>query len=431
MNRPSSGLNRFGEKNLFESVKSSFSPSQAMSEIKFVPNADMKSHRINSFSSTKQIDYETKTKVAKEIKSEILLSLNASIGQQTMISSPVLSNIAFKTNKKSDKELMALLNGKELDKEEIKKIKIDEQNSTIKYTTSGAQKEANNELKKLFSSKVLLPNESNCNNSISSQKLVELKKSSDGNMDYSAKLKEQYEKNKKMYSLSTMTSHKEIMKEMKKMKDDTPSNEPEVKEKEAPPSSTTSETSKSDDTAVVAKDFLRKHIESIKRIGQNNSIKPNPNLSKAKPSISGGFDLELYVGDKLTSQKLLDPNLKHIPFSPLTATSQSYKRKADEITGKKVDEVTESPNDLKAKKLKMIDDILNIKSNHAKDANNPDKNPHVRAYLDKMEKQEQVDNYLCSIRNREVRVVTCKVCDYTSFSQSDCKNIILFKFIRI
>jgi hypothetical protein len=82
MNKPGGSLNRFGEKSLFQSVKSTYSTPQAISEIKFVPNADIKSHRINSFASTKLVDLETKAKVAKEIKSEILLSLNTSIGQQ-------------------------------------------------------------------------------------------------------------------------------------------------------------------------------------------------------------------------------------------------------------------------------------------------------------------------------------------------------------
>lgn len=339
-----------------------------------------------------------------------------------MVSSPVLSNVAFKTNKKSDKELMALLEGKELDKDEIKKIKIAEQNSTIKFTSSGAQNEANKELKRLFSSKALLPNESNVNNSISSQKLVELKKSCDGNMDYSSKLKEQYEKNKKMYNLSGMASHKDILKEMKKTKEDNTCKEPEILEIETIASS--NGTPKSSE-AVIAKDFLKKHIESIKRIGYSNKSN-SENLIKPKLDNSSGFDLELYVGDKLTSKKLLDPSLKHIPFSPLTATSQSFKRKADELVGKKLDEEIEieSPNDKKAKKLKLIDDILNIKSSHAKDAKNPDKNPHLRTFLDKQGQQEQADNYLCSIRNREVSVVTCKVCDYTFFSQSDCNKIL-------
>ena len=176
---------------------------------------------------------------------------------------------------------------------------------------------------------------------------------------------------------------------------------------------------------VVAKDFLRKHIEEIKRFSSNKSS-PSPQakpVNPVKPVLSkpsGGFDLELYVGDKLTTKKLLDPNSKYVPFSPATATSQAYKRKLDEIAGKKADPADEV-EDKKAKKLKQIDDILNIKSNHAKDASNPDKNPQLRATYDKMGLQEAAEDRLCSIRNREVRVVTCNTCAYTAFSQSDCK----------
>ena len=224
MNKPASQLNRFGQTHLFESTKSSFSPTQSISDLKFVPNSDIIKHRIASPSLNKLTELEHKAKVAKEIKSEILLSLTTSIGQQAMVSSPILSNVAFKTNKKTDKELMALLNGKELDKEEIKQIRIAEQSASIKYTSSSAHQQASREMKSLFSSKALLPNESNCNHSISSKKLVDLKKVNEnampGSMDYSGKLKEQYEKNKKLYNLSSMQSHKDIMKEMKKMKDE-------------------------------------------------------------------------------------------------------------------------------------------------------------------------------------------------------------------
>ena len=90
-----------------------------------------------------------------------------------------------------------MLNGKELDKEEIKKIKIAEQTSSVKYSNNASHDQASKEMKRLFSSKVLLPNETNCNNSISSKKLVDLKKSNEINQasidtDYSSKLKDHF-----------------------------------------------------------------------------------------------------------------------------------------------------------------------------------------------------------------------------------------------
>jgi len=333
-----------------------------------------------------------------------------------------MAQIAVKTSKKTDTEILASLNGKELDKDEVKKLRLAEQ-ATVKHYSSGTT-EVQKGISKLFNSKILLPSESTCNNTISSKRIHEYKQSQtealteeSGGLikvspfDYSAKLKEKYHENKKNYNLSTMGSHKEIVKQMKEngKVDEVKPAAPVTTTKIAPPKV----------NKVVASDFLARRMNEIKK-SQQASPKPSQENKK-----NTGFDLELYIGDSLVTKKLLDVNSKHIPFSPSTATSNGYKRKLDELKQKSPSSPSQNTqaDDKSAKKAKLIDEILNIKSNHLKEVNDPDKNPHMKAYFNKLEQQESVDNKLCGVRNREIRAVTCKVCSYTSFSQSDyCKK---------
>jgi hypothetical protein len=434
MNKPAGaagGVNRFGTANLFESTLKAHP-----GDIKFLPNSDILQHRNAAAKKPNVVSkvtlLEQKNKIVKEIKSEILLSLNSSISQQSMASSPVLANVVYKTNKKCDKEMLALLNGKDLGQDELKQIRLAEQ-ATVKFT--GNTPEISKEVKSVFNSKAVLPNESNCN-TFGAVKLLELKKTLQSNSkslslsqggDMSSLLKEKYDEKKKNFNLSNMQSHKDILKEIKRNKEDKKETETEtpvveVEVKPDPPKG----------NSLVLSDFLKKRISEIKKVNSpsaspltdKNSIKP----SLQKPKNDDSFDLELYVGDKLTTRKLLDVKSKYVSHSASTCTSESYKRKLDEIKPKTNEEEIENKNmnesfeEKKAKKMKMIDDILNIKSSHAKEANDPEKNPHLKSYYDKMEQQEAIDDKLCSIKNREVKALTCKICDYTAFSQSDCKN---------
>ncbi len=421
MNEPK--INRLGSTSLFESTLAK-SP-----DVTFMPNNDMLRNKLLM----KAVEMETKVKVSKEIKSEILNSLNASIKD-----SPLMAQIGAKTTtKKSDLEILASLDGKQLDKEEINKIRLAEQ-ATVRHYSS-VDNSAQKEISKIFKSKILLPSEATCNNSISSKRLHEYKQSQTTALstnketgaviklspfDYSAKLKEKYDENKKNYNLSTMSSHKDILKQIKdkdEKKAKMSKDDVELVVEEKVVASPLPRVNKS----IIAADFLAKRMNEIKNsatINKKEEKKPLQNNNT-------GFDLELYIGDSLTTKKLLDAESKYIGFSPSTATSAGYKRKLEEL--KKNDSPKSSsatkppqtPEDKKAKKLKMIDEILSIKSNHLKEVNDPDKNPHLKSYFNKLELQESVDNKLCSVRNREIRAVTCKICSYTSFSQSDyCKK---------
>jgi hypothetical protein len=142
-------------------------------------------------------------------------------------------------------------------------------------------------------------------------------------------------------------------------------------------------------------------------------------------SSDSAFDLELYIGDSIVTKKLLDVNSKYTNFTPTSASAQ--KRKLQDSPANKspnLNSLNDSVEEKKAKKLKMLDDILKIKSNHEKEVNDPEKNPHMKSYFDKLETQEKIDNKLSSIESREVRAVTCSICNYTYFSQSDyCKKL--------
>jgi predicted nucleic-acid-binding Zn-ribbon protein len=190
---------------------------------------------------------------------------------------------------------------------------------------------------------------------------------------------------------------------------------------------------------IIASDFLKSRINEIKKFNKPTSspastASPKP-TALAKP-VDCGFDLELYIGDKPTSQKLLDASSKYKLSSPM----QPAKRKLDALsqnstpgtaTAASCDANNEnlSAEERRAKKIKMIEELQGIKSSHAKDVMDPEKNAHYKSYLDKLQMQEDIDNKLTAMRNREVRVVSCKTCAYTSFSQSG--NYLFIKLIII
>lgn len=396
MNNPSA--NRFGPGGLFPANAPS-------SEFKFVPP--------NS-TFNKYIDIEARTKAAKEIKSEVIRSLTSSITKE----SPMLANILTKSAKRSDTELLAELEGKKLDKEELKKVRLSEQ-ATIRHSNGSSDNSASKEIKKLFSSKLLLPNENNIT-SISSQKLVEMKKSNSLSstpgilslVTNSNRIKEKYEDNKNNFGLSNLNNHKEILKKLKQKNntENNQSNDDDKIEKEY--------VDLIDDKPVEklkAFNILKSRIDEIKKVSSQKPITP-------KKAVNSSFDLELYIGDSTTTKKLMDVDSKYIQFSPSTATSEQFKRKWDQMSPSAAKTACPNTEDSKSKRLKMIEELKNIKSNHAKDARDPDKNPALRAFYNKLELEEKVDEKLSNIRNREVRVVTCTTCSYTSFSQSEfCK----------
>ncbi|CAF0851383.1 unnamed protein product [Brachionus calyciflorus] len=403
MDKPS--INRFGPGGLFPSSSSTTS-----SEFKFVPPGST----FNKYS-----EIEAKTKAAKEIKAEVLRSLTSSITKE----SPILANILVKTNKKTDSELLAELDGKQLDKEELKKVRLAEQ-ATIRHSGASTNDPASKEIKQLFSSKLLLPNENNIT-SISSQKLVDLKKTNSSGIlslvTNSSRIKEKYEDNKKNYTLSNMSSHKDILKEIKQKKNqDTPEESSKNSQESKNEFNLEIEGDKPLMDKINASDFLRSRIDEIKKSTQAKKI-VKPISTPSKPA-SSGFDLELFIGDSTTTKKLMDVNSKYVPFSPLTATSEQQKRKLDQMSPHSAKKESPNVEDAKSKRLKMIEELQGIKSNHAKEARDPEKNPALRAYYNKLEVEEKINEKLCNMRNREVRVVTCNTCKYTSFSQSDfCK----------
>ena len=237
------------------------------------------------------------------------------------------------------------------------------------------------------------------------------------------KIKDNYENNKKNFNLAKMGSHKEVLKEIKD-KNKTASADSVSKEKSDDIIMFESQVNKQTaSNKIKTFEFLKNRISEISK---PNNDRPK---TETKTQMNCSFDLELYIGDNPTSKKLLDVNSKYIPFSPSTATSSGYKRKFEELkkgsqsTPSKIEESKDSFEDKKAKKAKLFDDILSIKSNHSKDASDPEKNPHVKAYFDKLVQQEAVDNKLAATKSREVKAVTCPNCNYTSFAQSEyCKK---------
>lgn len=187
-----------------------------------------------------------------------------------------------------------------------------------------------------------------------------------------------YEDKKKNYGLSTKASHKDILKELKQQ---TSITEEKNKNLEKSPNKIIDITGTKSDK-VVASDFLKKRIEEIKRFSQEKPKVENktPTQTPAKLSAPVGFDLELYIGNTPTSQKLMDVSSKYTPFSPLNATSASQQKR--KLPEKSPCEVEKSPKeDQRHKKLKQLDDLLSIKSSHAKDVNDPEKNPHFKVCI--------------------------------------------------
>ncbi len=175
-----------------------------------------------------------------------------------------------------------MLDGKELGKDEIQKIRITENQMGMRH--SGVNPKMNKEMATLFSSKVLLPNEKTMNSSYASQNMVEYKKSQTAiqlnQHDYAAVVKQNYQDKKDKFKLSTMTTHKDICKQVTKEKEKKEKSEENEKEKEMeddddevqiekpkpkPPNST-----------LIASNFLKKTFEEIK----NTKKKENINLSK-------------------------------------------------------------------------------------------------------------------------------------------------------
>lgn len=116
----------------------------------------------------------------KDMRAEIVRSLNSNIMKETLAQSPALANAITNASwKKSDREMMALLEGKELARDEVKKIRLADQQSTIRYNAGCVVDSATGkEMKKLFDAK-LAANSSliTSNATITSCKFADLKKS--------------------------------------------------------------------------------------------------------------------------------------------------------------------------------------------------------------------------------------------------------------
>jgi hypothetical protein len=358
---------------------------------------DCKKKFVENPASNSSINIESTQKNERQkMKDATLLSLT-----YDQHDSPLLSNVIFKSKKASDREMLAKLADENIDESELKTIRKAAQSRNF----NDEMKQSNKELKNLFSSQLLLPNETNCNKSISAKKLVELKAT-----NKLAGIEKKYDE-KKEYNLSTMSSHRDIVKQLKKttVDDDKIEAQKEVVEVIA-----TEKKVPVPLPSLKVFDFLKQRISDISSDKKKTPIKKTP--IEKKP-FSDGFDLEIYIGDEKTSKKLMDGSPKILTpknNSPLV----SKKRKLDQ---------TDSPNSgvesEKDKKRKLIDDVINIKSKYSQDANDPEKNAHLKSYLDRLEEKESVENHLSSIKRKEVRVVTCNICKYTSFGQSDlCKS---------
>lgn len=117
---------------------------------------------------------------AKDMRAEIVRSLNSNIMKETLAQSPALANAVIKTSwKKSDREVMAMLEGKELEREEVRKIRLAEQQSTVRFNAGCAvDSETDKQLKKLFGAKLAAnSNLISSSGTITSCKFADLKKS--------------------------------------------------------------------------------------------------------------------------------------------------------------------------------------------------------------------------------------------------------------
>lgn len=318
----------------------------------------------------------------KRLKEQNVMSLN-----YNQYDSPVLNSVVFKADRVSDNFLLAKLDNR--DEQELKKLRSE------KVTYKEEDIQSKNEIKGLLTSKLLLPTESDANTSISASRLLEMKK----NMF----------KETKASNLSTMVSHRDIVKKIKKNTDqDESEQEKKPEEKQNIQKSATA-------SKIGAFDFLKQRVNELK-----------PVVTKSIPVVKkkDDFDLEIFDGDSKTSKRLFDfPIQMENPRTPLVLKKpiQTIVQQAESASKKR--KLEESFENEKEAKLKKIEALLNVKSTHAKDANDPDKNPHLKNYLNRLEEKEQAENRLSSCKTIEVRAVTCSTCDYTSFRQSDlCKT---------
>jgi len=249
----------------FPSISSQFNSG----EFKFVPN--------NEFAKRQQLNgskpSEDKSKLVKNYKAEILMSLNSSITKEAVKSSPILANVVYKTVKKSDQELMASLEGRHLDEEELRKIKLAEQ-ETIRYQSFTKNEEGlvNKAIKTVFNSKSLLPTDTNYN-TISGKKLGELKAMAPQALTIQSSVESASKER-----LSKMKSHRDILKEVKKQNANAEKAEStsETEQTKAPTvCSQTPTASKPLNSSLIASDFLAKRVNEIKRLKTNLSSSPS------------------------------------------------------------------------------------------------------------------------------------------------------------
>ena len=140
-----------------------------------------------------------------------------------------LASIAMKSEKRSDQELLAMLSGKELDRDEVKKIRLAQQTASVRHDASNDT--SRKEMSKLFGCKLLLPSQATSNVSISTQKLLELKEaralelakeraaaaeaSTNGTPTTTDQAADATKSGKKDPSLASMASHRDILKKIK------------------------------------------------------------------------------------------------------------------------------------------------------------------------------------------------------------------------
>ena len=496
----------------------------------------------------------SKEKLAKNTKAEIILSLTSNIAAETMQSSPVLANVVFKTSRRTDQELLAALDGKELDEQEVRKLRLAEQTPLpggIRYQKSHGVDSAAQQMKRLFNSAALLPTETNCNHSITSVKMVELKRSimeqqvaahahdsadklrtatsaaGATGSSFSTKLKEKYDSNKRMYGLSAMKSHRDILKQIKtggsasapetleggdgdndahedtseKTKETEKQTTSDAKKQPLPTPSSSSAAASTKSTLVQptptaasksngfgsAAEFLKRTVSEIDpsavdanarqrslddqaKIASNAKLllptanrfilarnkqqqqaspvsspkprqAPAPALAKTTPAKTDppaatataaaaaagddSFDLELYIGDSVTTKRLLDVNSKYTPNK--LSSSSSQKRRLNELSPNTTAATSQQPSSVspsstgRDSKKQKLDELLALarSSAHAKEVMDPAKNPQLRNCYEQSRVQEMIDFKLAGVRKRDVALVSCAQCAYTAFKQSD------------
>ncbi len=167
-----------------------------------------------------------------------------------------------------------MFDGKELNKEEVQRIRINENQAGLRRTTGSS---ANKEMEKLFSSKVLLPSEKNANSTITSQKMLEFKREKEAEVaaaivlneyDYAAGIKKKVNEGKNGAKLAAGLSHKEICKQIKKKEEEkSKEKEDETEEGEEEVVCAADKQvikAKSSGNGLVASSFLRQRFTEIK-----------------------------------------------------------------------------------------------------------------------------------------------------------------------